>query len=471
MNIKRSQMQNLIIYLLDILGIILGYFIMIFLRFRGNVEWYFNNMVFYRLVIAIFILTFIYFIFYPNKNFFKRSFYQELWHNLKMNVLAAAFMATVAYLIDDARDYSRFIYIMTMVFSFFWMEIVHHIYRWHMLKSRKHSQTSQKMLIITTSSKAKEVIGNIIKEKTWDIWITGIVILDEDKTGQTILNIPVVSNKENMYLYAVRSVVDEIFLYIPNSSNMPLKEMIQNFREMGISVKMNIDLFDMAINTEKYIDKVGEYNTVCFAPKITPLHMVFLKRFTDIVGAVLGLIITALAMVILGPLIKLESPGPLFFSQKRVDRNGRIFKIYKFRSMYADAEERKKNLMEKNEMKGLMFKMKHDPRITKIGKFIRKTSIDELPQFWNVLKGDMSLVGTRPPTIDEFEQYKGYHKQRLSMTPGLTGVWQVSGRNDIKDFEEIVAMDVDYINNWSLKRDIEIILQTIRVVLTSSGAR
>lgn len=139
--------------------------------------------------------------------------------------------------------------------------------------------------------------------------------------------------------------------------------------------------------------------------------------------------------------------------------------------MYADAEERKKNLMEKNEMKGLMFKMKHDPRITKIGKFIRKTSIDELPQFWNVLKGDMSLVGTRPPTIDEFEQYKGYHKQRLSMTPGLTGVWQVSGRNDIKDFEEIVAMDVDYINNWSLKRDIEIILQTIRVVLTSSGAR
>ena len=176
-------------------------------------------------------------------------------------------------------------------------------------------------------------------------------------------------------------------------------------------------------------------------------------------------------MVILGPLIKLESPGPLFFSQKRVGRNGRIFKIYKFRSMYADAEERKKNLMEKNEMKGLMFKMKHDPRITKIGKFIRKTSIDELPQFWNVLKGDMSLVGTRPPTIDEFEQYKGYHKQRLSMTPGLTGVWQVSGRNDIKDFEEIVAMDVDYINNWSLKRDIEIILQTIRVVLTSSGAR
>ena len=130
-----------------------------------------------------------------------------------------------------------------------------------------------------------------------------------------------------------------------------------------------------------------------------------------------------------------------------------------------------KELMEQNEMDGLMFKMTDDPRITKIGKFIRKTSLDELPQFWNVLKGDMSLVGTRPPTVDEFEQYEGYHKRRLSMTPGLTGVWQVSGRSDITDFEEIVSMDVEYIKNWSLKRDIEIILKTVQVVLHSDGAR
>ena len=135
------------------------------------------------------------------------------------------------------------------------------------------------------------------------------------------------------------------------------------------------------------------------------------------------------------------------------------------------AEERKKELMEQNEMDGLMFKMTDDPRITKIGKFIRKTSLDELPQFWNVLKGDMSLVGTRPPTVDEFEQYEGYHKRRLSMTPGLTGVWQVSGRSDITDFEEIVSMDVEYIKNWSLKRDIEIILKTILVVFNNSGAK
>ena len=145
--------------------------------------------------------------------------------------------------------------------------------------------------------------------------------------------------------------------------------------------------------------------------------------------------------------------------------------MYKFRSMYIDAEERKKELMAQNEMNGLMFKMEDDPRITKVGKFLRKTSLDEFPQFINILKGDMSLVGTRPPTLDEFEQYKTYHKKRLSFRPGLTGMWQVSGRSDITDFEEIVRLDVEYINNWSVSLDIKILIKTVLAVFTESGAR
>lgn len=275
-----------------------------------------------------------------------------------------------------------------------------------------------------------------------------------------------------MFQYAVREVVDEVFLHVPYEEDEQIRKVVQQFEEMGITVDLNIRLFEMDVESStKYLDKIGGYHTVTFAAKEMPLHMIALKRAMDILGGLVGLAITAVVTIILGPLIKLESPGPLFFSQKRVGRNGRIFKIYKFRSMYQDAEERKKELMEQNEMDGFMFKMKDDPRITKIGKFIRKTSLDELPQFLNVLKGDMSLVGTRPPTVDEFEQYEGYHKRRLSMTPGLTGVWQVSGRSDIVDFEEIVAMDVDYICNWSLKRDFEIILKTVMVVLNSSGAR
>lgn len=169
----------------------------------------------------------------------------------------------------------------------------------------------------------------------------------------------------------------------------------------------------------------------------------------DICGSLAGLLITGIVFIIFAPIIYIQSPGPIFFKQERVGKNGRTFKIIKFRSMYLDAEERKKELMEQNKMKGLMFKMDNDPRIIPIGKFMRESSLDELPQFWNILKGDMSLVGTRPPTVDEYMQYENHHKRRLAVKPGLTGMWQVSGRSDITDFEEVVALDAESLNNWN----------------------
>ena len=189
-----------------------------------------------------------------------------------------------------------------------------------------------------------------------------------------------------------------------------------------------------------------------------------LKRVLDSLLALCGLLVLWPVFVIIAAAIKIDDPGPVFFSQKRVGKNGKLFRIYKFRSMYMDAEERKKELMAQNEMQGLMFKMKDDPRITKVGKFIRKTSIDELPQFINVLKGDMSLVGTRPPTVNEFRQYQGHHKRRLSMKPGITGMWQAYGRSTVTDFEEIVKMDLDYIDHWSLGLDMKILCRTVAAV-------
>ena len=201
-------------------------------------------------------------------------------------------------------------------------------------------------------------------------------------------------------------------------------------------------------------------------------HIVYLvlKRLMDIVGASVGLLLASPIMLIVAILIKLEDPkGPILFSQIRNGAYPKTFKMYKFRSMYIDAEERLQELMHLNEQSGPAFKIKDDPRITKIGKFIRKTSLDELPQLFNVLKGDMSLVGPRPPIPREVEQYNSYQKQRLLVKPGLTCIWQVSGRNNI-GFDEWVEMDLEYIKNRNLLLDIKLILKTVKVLFGDSNA-
>ncbi|MED4313012.1 sugar transferase [Heyndrickxia coagulans] len=195
-----------------------------------------------------------------------------------------------------------------------------------------------------------------------------------------------------------------------------------------------------------------------------------LKRGMDIIGAITGLVFLSWLFLIVAVLIKLEDPkGSVFFKQIRVGKNGKEFYMYKFRSMVSDAEEKLKDLLKYNEIEGAMFKLKEDPRVTKIGKFIRKTSIDELPQLWNVLKGDMSLVGPRPPLSREVKEYSQYDMQRLLVTPGCTGLWQVSGRNNL-NFEEMVDLDLQYIANLSIYLDIKILLKTVYILVVPKGA-
>jgi len=214
----------------------------------------------------------------------------------------------------------------------------------------------------------------------------------------------------------------------------------------------------------------------------SPLQFAF-KRMMDILGGLIGCLLTLVLVVIIGPIIYIKSPGPIFFSQTRVGKNGKQFKMYKFRSMYLDAEERKAELMAQNRVdSGLMFKLDYDPRIIGcekrpdgtikkgIGNFIRDYSLDEFPQFWNCLKGDISLVGTRPPTVDEWEKYELHHRVRLAIKPGITGMWQVSGRSKITDFEQVVELDKQYIKNWTLWLDIKLICKTVVTVLRKDGS-
>ena len=208
-----------------------------------------------------------------------------------------------------------------------------------------------------------------------------------------------------------------------------------------------------------------------------------MKRIMDIVGGLVGCLATAVLFLFLAPAIYIQSPGPIFFTQIRVGKNGKKFKMYKFRSMNVNAEQEKKELESQNRVKdGMMFKLEYDPRIIGckkrpdgtvkkgLGNIIRDCSLDEFPQFFNVLKGDMSLVGTRPPTVDEWEKYELHHRSRLAAKPGITGMWQISGRSDITDFEEVVKLDLKYIREWDLGLDIKILFKTIAVVFKKRGS-
>jgi len=213
-----------------------------------------------------------------------------------------------------------------------------------------------------------------------------------------------------------------------------------------------------------------EYQTlISHTVELDPDQVLF-KRIFDIMGGLVGLSVLVVFYPVLAAAIKLTSPGPVFFKQVRVGKNGKRFVIYKFRSMHVDAEKRRGELEADNELRGAVFKIKDDPRITPVGGIIRKLSLDELPQFINVVKGEMSLVGTRPPTPEEVSGYQKWHHRRISIRPGMTGLWQVSGRNRVEDFDEIVKLDLKYIDSWSIWLDITIILRTVVVLFRRDEA-
>lgn len=407
-------------------------------------------------------------------NFFRRGRYKELLLSMKYNFILVAGATFLGFSLKSNAFTSRLVmgYFFVLNTTMIWM--LHLFIRNRDYVFRGSQRKTVNLLVVTTPERFGEIKERFehSKEICWNI--IGVVLIGNKGNTDRLMDTEVISDTEDAYLdYATSHVVDEVFIQVDAIQKQEtfLKNMILEFEKMGIVVNLNLDLFDLGLTGEKRIYNLEQYHVVAFSSRLFDYRMVLLKRLTDIVGALVGLAITIPVALVLAPFLLLESPGPLIFCQKRVGVNGRIFNFYKFRSMYVDAEERKKELMAQNEVQGLMFKMENDPRVTKVGAFIRKTSIDELPQFWNVLKGDMSLVGTRPPTLDEYQQYNYYQKRRISFRPGITGLWQISGRSDIKDFDEVVKLDLEYIDNWSILLDIKITLKTIWVVFHGNGAR
>ena len=397
-----------------------------------------------------------------------RGKYVELKAVIRKAFIFGSIVA-VYELIRKTSDMPRGVYVLTVIGGAILMYITRNILKLYLKSRSRSTMHTTNVIVITMKNRAKRIVKELRQGDDWAVTIAGVIVMDEDMTGRTISNYSVVANKGNMMDYIRREIVDEIYVDVDSRMREELKPMVLQFEDMGITVHLRLEVLD---GFKDFNASMGTFNSI---PVVTFFNREFdakdlaINRVFDLAGSMVGMVLLAVATVIVGPIIKLESPGPIFFKQKRVGKNGRYFYLYKFRSMYVDAEERKSELMAQNEMSGLMFKMDNDPRITKVGKFIRKTSIDELPQFINVLKGDMSLVGTRPPTVNEFNQYEGHHKRRLSMKPGITGMWQAYGRNTVKDFEDVVKMDLNYIDNWNLGLDMKILGKTVVTIFTSGG--
>ena len=312
--------------------------------------------------------------------------------------------------------------------------------------------------------------------------LAGVVVIDADWSGKKICGVPVVANADELPMYVCQEWIDEVLVVISEQLPYP-EELIDKLTETGATVHLNLAKITNKTGKRQFVEKVGEYTVLTTSLNYASAGQLLLKRLMDIFGGLVGCIATGIICLFVGPAIYIASPGPIFFSQERVGKNGKKFKMYKFRSMYMDAEERKAELMKENKLgDGKMFKMDFDPRVignkvlsdgthkTGVGDFIRRTSLDEFPQFFNVLKGDMSIVGTRPPLISETNLYEPHHKARLAIKPGITGMWQVSGRSDITDFEEVVRLDKEYIENWNIGLDIKILFKTVMVVVKKDGS-
>ena len=480
---KREKMQYAYVFLTDLLALTVSVLLSWLIT-----DGLFNVLVPYTaqdwmqtlctLVLA-FIVTF--FCFDQTENIVTRRPGAEIKLSLKFNLMLCVIYSALMLLTKATMLDSRYFAVTVPLINALLLPLAHGALKRLLLHFQRSWGMESLVGIVTTADRADRLISEIGKD--WSRRIVGVTLLEapHEIVGTEIDGIAVKANFTDFMDWIRREALDEVYVDVPMDSGESFIPYLEEMESMGLTVHFRLPLLDRieeACCDETSAARLSRTLGRCAGGSIVTMGTVELKlrdqiakRCMDIVGGLVGCILSIPIIAIVAIPLKIESPGPLFFKQKRVGRNGRYFYIHKLRSMYMDAEERKKELMAQNEMNGLMFKMEDDPRVTKVGKFIRKTSIDELPQFFDVLRGDMSLVGTRPPTVDEYKQYESHHKRRLSMKPGITGLWQVSGRSDIEDFEEVVKLDVAYIDNWSLWGDVKILFKTIYVVFAGKGAK
>ena len=413
-------------------------------------------------------------------NVLSRGYYLEFTETIKHSFFVFSIAAIYMFATKTGDAYSRIILFLTLVLHVLFGYGTRLLWKKLIRRLGKGSENKSSMLVIASPESAEEILKRLSASEQADYRIAGVVLTSGSDRKQ-VAGYPVVADMSGAADYIAREWVDSVYFDAP-MSDAEIVELMDACSLMAVPTHYHVP--EMSRNgVKRFSEKIG--GTTVLTTSInyaTPLQ-VFLKRSFDVAAGILGSIAAIILIAVVGPFIKRESPGPVLFRQERIGKNGKRFTMYKLRSMHLDAEERKKELLQQNRIKdGMMFKLDFDPRVignkvlpdgtkkTGIGEFIRRTSLDEYPQFFNVLKGDMSLVGTRPPTLDEWERYELHHRARLAVRPGITGLWQVSGRSEITDFEEVVRLDTEYITNWSPGMDLRILFKTIRVLVSRKGA-
>ena len=402
-----------------------------------------------------------------NRNLFARGYLIELKEVIVYNIYLLCGLVLIAFFWKKLETTSRLLTSYFFCFNIMIMYLSRVLVKVLLRRMYNDDPKKTKGILMVVEKGQEALLDTFRSGLTYNV--IGTLIVDQDQVSGTVDGNEISCSLDELVNTVVTYQIDDVVFKLPGQGQKALFELITDFEDMGANCHYALDV-PTGARGNATMEMFGEMFMATYTLRTQSTWQLVIKRVMDICGAVVGLILCGIISIFLIPAIKLDSPGPAIFSQIRIGKNGRRFKFYKFRSMYVDAEERKKELMKNNEMDGLMFKMEDDPRITKVGKFIRKTSLDEFPQFWNVLIGDMSLVGTRPPTEDEFNKYNGHYKRRLMMTPGITGLWQVSGRSSITDFDEVVKLDLEYIDNWSLLGDIKILFKTVISVIKRDGA-
>ncbi|MFH0926818.1 MAG: sugar transferase [bacterium] len=401
------------------------------------------------------------------KPFRIKGYLEIFWIILKSNFFGTLLFGSIVFILRLTYVSRLFIFIFSIInLLFFGMEkftlrkLLHYI--------RKKGYNYRNVLLVGTGNRAEQFISILKEHAEWGLKIEGIIDIDYSMQGRKIADFEVIGTLDDISDILCTRVIDEVVFVIPRLWLNKIESIIKYCELQGIKVSIAVDLFNLKIAKCKSTDLHG-FPLVSFETTNYEEWELFIKRCFDVAISLFGLIILFPLLTIVAILIKLTSPGPIFFKQVRSTLKGRKFFIYKFRSMYINAEEGLKDLVSMNEMSGPVFKIKNDPRATFLGRILRKTSMDELPQLINVLIGDMSIVGPRPPIPEEVEKYEPWHRRRLSIKPGITCLWQVMGRNKI-GFEKWMELDMQYIDNWSLWLDFKILLKTIQVVLFGFGA-